>query len=335
MTGARSNPHRMRSRSSLGLALAALLGVATTARAAGEEVVVKVGEASMTRAEIEKRLAHMPRMQLATLGSTDAQIAEKYVRDVVVPELVMGEAGRKKLAERPDLRLKIHEVYRAALMNALQKEVAESVTTAEIQAYYAANRDKFVSPERIQIWRILVPSHDDAAKIIADAKAPGGDKKWTEVARERSVDKATNERGGNLGMIAADGSSNEPTVKVDPALFAAAKGVKDGEIVPQPVAEGPGFAVVWRRGSTPAVTRSVEMESQTIKQMLQRTRMEAKVKDLLATLRKDQVHDENPTLTGQIELSQNGELVPRKRPGVTQPRAAGKPQPSAVPGGLR
>src|SRR6185503_16749965 len=100
--------------------------------------------------------------------------------------------------------------------------------------FYLDNRGRFETPERIAVYRILCATKEQAAGVLADAKQNGSLMRWNELARERSVDKATSLRGGNLGFIAADGSSSEPSVRVDPTLFVSASRVKDGEMVPEP-----------------------------------------------------------------------------------------------------
>ena len=122
----------------------------------------------------------------------------------------------------------------------------------EIAGFYAQNLARFDTPERIGVFRILCSSEAEAKEVIAVARGSSGLTRWKELARDKSLDKATAYRSGNLGFLAADGTSSEVSVRVDPALFAAASRVRDGEIVAEPVAEGPAFAVVWRRGSTPA-----------------------------------------------------------------------------------
>ena len=47
-------------------------------------------------------------------------------------------------------------------------------------------------------------------------------------------------------------------MRVDPGLFAAADKVKDGELVKEPVKEGTKFAVIRRRGSLEASTRTLD-----------------------------------------------------------------------------
>ena len=89
-------------------------------------------------------------------------------------------------------------------------------------------------PERINLWRILCKTRDEAATVLEAARRDPTIAKYNDLAREHSIDKATNLRGGNLGFVGPDGASNEAGVKVDPALVKAAQTVKDGELVPQP-----------------------------------------------------------------------------------------------------
>ena len=217
----------------------------------------------------------------------------------------------------------------------MRKEIEASLGADDLSRYYAENHEKFQTPERLNVWRILARSREDARAILDEVKKPDGEKKWKELARDRSTDKATNERGGNLGFIGADGQSNEVTVKVDPKLFEAAHRVKDGEIVPEPGPEGDGFAIVWRRGSTPAVARPLEQEAGTIRVTLARQRTEGRAKELVERLRKEKLTEHAPDLVALVDISTGGEVVPRKRPGAGKPKAPGKPQPTPGTNRLR
>ena len=111
----------------------------------------------------------------------------------------------------------------------------------------------------MNLWRILCKTRDEAETVLAAAKRDLTIPKYNELAREHSIDKATNLRGGNLGFVCPDGTSNEAGLKVDPALVKAAVAVKDGELVAQSRSpEASGFAVVWRRSTVPATQRTVE-----------------------------------------------------------------------------
>ena len=317
--------------------LVALAALAQGQKAAADDaqVVAKVGSIAITQADLRARLSRVPRMQLALLGNDDAAIKRAFLEKVMIPEVLFAESAKKRgVTERPDVHARVRDTYRTALLAKIREDVNTGITDADVQKYYDDNRSRFEARERIQIWRILVATKEDAVKIIGDAKTTSPDK-WMALTREKSIDKTTNERGGNLGFIDADGQSNEAGVKVDPLLFAAAKKAKDGEIVQDPIPERGGFAVVWRRGSTPAVARGVEAEGQSIRQQLVRQRTETQAKELVAKLRQDLVKDVEPALTAVVEIGKSGEVAARRKQGVT-PKAPGKPRPSAVPGqGLR
>ncbi|MFO0660310.1 MAG: peptidyl-prolyl cis-trans isomerase [Polyangiaceae bacterium] len=321
------------------LAGLALLGCVFSAHAAPEDqVVARVGSTQIMASELSRRILATPRFQLRQFGSTPAEIKRAYLEKVLIPEVLFAEGAKaKKLADEPGVRVKILDTERSAMLHAVRKEQVEegAISDAEAQRYYDQNRERFQTPERIQVWRILVATSEEAQKVIDEIKAPGGEKKWNDIARERSLDKTTNERGGALGFLQVDGQSNEGSVKADPALFAAAKKVKDGELVSEPVKEAKGFGVVWRRGTIPSVSRPFELEAPQIKQTLARQKSEGAVKALLEKLRKENVSEVNEGLLGLVEIASNAEVVPVQRKPGARPKAPGKPQPMASPQGSR
>jgi peptidyl-prolyl cis-trans isomerase C len=155
-----------------------------------------------------------------------------------------------------------------------------------VQQYFEQHRERFETPRRIRIWRILVNDEELAKKIIAESQGAGGPAKWRNFARDSSLDAATKFRDGDLGFVRPDGSTETPQLRVDPALFAAVDPLSDGQIVPAPLKVQAGIAVVWRRGSLPAISRSVAQEGPAIRTLLTRERLEAARKALLADLRK-------------------------------------------------
>lgn len=305
--------------------------------AAAEEdiVLARVGPLTITQRQFQARISKLPRMQLALLGKDDAEIKRAFLEKVLIPELLLSEGAKKRgLVEQPDVRARVRDTYRSALIAKLRDDATASVTDDDVKAFFEQNRARFEAKERIQVWRILTASKEDALKIIAEAKQAPPDK-WMALSRDKSLDKATSQRGGNLGFLDEGGGSSEPAVRADPLLFAAAKKVKDGELLTEPVPEGDKWAVVWRRGSTPAVARSLSSEAPSIRQLLIRQRTESAAKTIVDEGRKSLVKEVEPTLTAIVEVGKGGEVATRKKEGVT-PKAPGKPRPSAVPGqGLR
>lgn len=294
----------MASRRTLGICVALSCWV-STALAADATVIVRVGPATMTADAVTRRLAALPAYQVARYGPTPEDQKKKFVQDVLVPEMLFGEeALARKLDADPKLRDKVRESLRDALDRSLREDAlkAQPVTPDEIKKYYEENKSRYETPKRIKIWRIQVPDEPAAKAIIALAKGADGPKKWAEEARERSLDKATAQRSGDLGFVRPDGSTDVPRVRVDAAVFAAADKVPDGTVVSQPVKEGDAYSVLWRRGSIEATKRTIEEETDSIRQVLERRRIETGRQELLTKLKTEQVKESHPDLLQHIEV---------------------------------
>lgn len=300
-----------------------------------DPVVVRVGDRVVTAREVERRLAQIPPFQLQSFGATSDEIRRNFVDHVLVRELLLSQGAiAQKLPERADVRDRIRGVLRSAMLQRIEAEAAASspVTDEEVRAYYEANRDKWSSPARVALWRILVATREEAEAILAELKKDPSPQRFRDLARERSLDKATSLRGGDLGFVQLDGTTAEPGVKLPPSLMEAAARVKDAELVPEPVPEGDRFAVLWRRQSRKAVSRSLEQEAPSIRQILAHTKAEARVKQLLSTLRAQSVSGFAPELVDLIDVTPAGDLQPLRRPGtLASGRRAGAPPPSPAP----
>jgi peptidyl-prolyl cis-trans isomerase C len=282
-------------------------------------VVVTVGPRTMTVGELEDRIAALAPFQRDLFGKTPEEIRSRFLDDVVVPELVYAAGAEargldKNLATAHQLR----RARSSATLRVIRRGIpsAEAIPMDEVRAYYDANRMHFDAPERINVWRILCKSKEDAATVIAEAEKALTTNKFNDLAREHSVDKATRYRGGNLGFLAPDGESNQAGLKVDVAIVRAAQGVKDGELVRAAVQEGDGWAVVWRRTTVPPSRRTVEEAAAQIRNTMHRQRTEAVEKKLIDELRARDVKMGDTSKMGLIVLPafDAGTLIPRQVP---------------------
>lgn len=308
----------------LGVAATALAPAHAETDAAADEarrarVAVKVGDTTITVGELEDRLAAVPPLQLRTFGDGHGSVARKFVDEVLVRDLLLA-AGAEQRGLAKELPWE-HQLARArsnATLRALRKDLPSpaAIPDEDVKRFYEENRSRFDSPERINVWRILVKTRDEAERVLADARADLTITKYNELAREHSLDKATNLRGGNLGFLAADGTSNEAGLRVDPALVQAAAAVKDGELVREPVPEAGAFAIVWRRATVPANKRTLEEATAQIRTTLYRERTETAERKLMADLRAKHVKDVNYDLLKIIELGamDAGLTIPRSVP---------------------
>lgn len=298
----------------LGVAICCL---GTTALAADQPPapIVTVGPASMTQADVSRRIAALPSYQLARYGSTPEEIKKRFVNEVLVPELLFGEEGlRRKLDQAPAMTDKRRDALRDAVDRAVREEslVKQPVTAEEIKKYFEDNKTRYETPKRIRVWRVQVADEATAKDLIAQAKGTDGTKRWSDFSREKSLDKATSQRNGDLGFVRADGTTDVPRVVVDKSVFGAVDKVADGTIVATPLHEGDRWSVLWRRGSVEATKRTIEEESPSIRQILERRRADTARQELLANLRKEKLTEVHPELLSNIDAQAFG--PPKREP---------------------
>ena len=268
-------------------------------------VVVRVGSAAITVGELEAAIAAMPPFQRATFGSSPAEVRRRFLNDVVVRDALFGlAADQRRLGELPPAAYQIERARSAATIRALRARIgpASAISIADVLHYYAEHRDRYDTPERYLIWRILCKTRDEAQTVLEAAKQDPTPKAFETLAREHSVDKATYLRGGNLGFLTAAGGSNEPGLRVDSAIVRAAQSVRDGAFVASPVAEGEYFSVVWRRGTIAATKRALDDVAAQIRDVIWKARVKEDTDKLVASLRVARVHDLDASLLKTIEL---------------------------------
>jgi hypothetical protein len=306
-----------------------LLSVSALA-AGGAAPVVRAGSESADAPAVARAIARVPAFQLKALGETDAERRRAVVDKRLVPELQgAAEARARGLDKRPRTADRLRELYARAMEAELARDTAASlpVTDGDVQRYFDEHRARFETPRRVRIWRILVNDEALAKKIIAECQGAFGPTKWGNFAREHSLDAATKYRDGDLGFVRPDGSTETPRLRVDPVLFAAVDSLLDGQLAPEPVKTSSGLAVVWRRGSLPAITRTVQQEAAAIRTLLTRQRLEAARSDLVRKLRAEHLKQQDAEL---LETLPDGMFAPPEASGRSLPPL---PSGSSAPAG--
>jgi peptidyl-prolyl cis-trans isomerase C len=269
-------------------------------------VVARVGQSRrITVGELEDRIGEIPALQRTTFGETPEVVRRRVLEQVLIPEVLLSlEAEHERLKEQPPASYAVERARSSATIRATRARIgpASAIPMQDVRTYYEHNSALYHVPERYQLWRILCKTREEAQTVLDTAKSDATPKAFSELAREHSLDKATYMRGGNLGFVSADGTSSEPGLRFDPAVVVAARGVRDGDFVPSPVAEGEYFAVVWRRGTVAARDLSVEDAAAQIRQALWNARIREETDTLVAGLRASKVHDLNEALLDGLEL---------------------------------
>ena len=130
-----------------------------------------------------------------------------------------------------ELKSRIHE--KTIITKVLQAEVGASATPSEqeINDIYMKYKDRFVTPEKVRVSRILFHLDDKASPADKAAKKKAADKAearlkkgedFSKVAMDSSEDQSSKDKGGDIGFL-QKGESEAP--EFDAVIFNSKEGV--------------------------------------------------------------------------------------------------------------
>lgn len=245
----------------------------------GSEVVARIGEREFTLRQLEQRIEELPDYYQQSLEAPDQK--REFLRQILGAELLADAARRKGLDRAADTRRRIEGMETQILAEAmLQTEVRDAVTVtdADAQLYYDAHKDRFTTPERVDVAHILVATEPEAQALLARLETG---ESFEALARVVSQDEATRDQGGALGVVMRDrpvpGLGH--AVAFVEAAFAAAPGRVAG-----PVESTRGWHLIQVRNRLPGESRPFDEVKEQAARMLRRDREAAAEKALLQRL---------------------------------------------------
>lgn len=182
-----------------GLPAAAVVFLACGGSQEQNAVVARVGDATLTQADLESQLSTDVNPDLAP--NQRLGFVEKWVQK----ELLYQEALTRKLDQNPQVRQLLDQARRDVLVGTLLTSEFEGqevhVSEAAIQEYYGQHRDEFVRNQpQIHARHILLGSQRDANAAL---QALNQGRSFEEAARLHSLDQETQLQGGDLGYFSA------------------------------------------------------------------------------------------------------------------------------------
>jgi parvulin-like peptidyl-prolyl isomerase len=183
---------------------------------AGGKVVAEIGAEKITEAQLDARIEESIENQLEPMKafmtpeqldeqkkraleqSRDPKTKQEFLQGWLAEEILYRQALQDKLSDKPEVQRVVHDLTRQALSQQLMNEQLASkihVTDSDLQTYYAANKDKYVEPERAKISHILVKEEGRANDLLKRLR-DGGD--FAAAAKESSQDEATKANGGRV-----------------------------------------------------------------------------------------------------------------------------------------
>jgi len=191
---------------------------------AGGKVVAEIGAEKITEAQLDAKIEESIENQLdlmkafmspeqlgeqkkrALEQSRNPQTKQEFLEGWLAQEILYRQALQDKLSDKPEVQRVVHDLTRQALSQQLMNEQLASkihVTDSDLQTYYAANKDKYVEPERAKISHILVKEEGQASDLLKRLKE-GAD--FAALAKESSQDEATQGSGGRIADDVLKGS---------------------------------------------------------------------------------------------------------------------------------
>ena len=204
------------------LTLLALVSLSALANPA--EVIVRMGDLSLTRAEVQ---------QLADANPAEARSAvalERLVRTEIIRRAVAAEARRQGFDKRPEVAARMEQAARQALVTAYVNDLSRPPETfpseEQLRQAYEANKAALQTPRQYRLSQIYVAGTDDTARkraedLAREVRRRGAD--FAAVARRASQHAASAAQGGDMGWLAE--------ADLQPAVREAVEKASKGDIV--------------------------------------------------------------------------------------------------------
>ncbi|MDI6800746.1 MAG: peptidylprolyl isomerase [Thermodesulfovibrionales bacterium] len=190
-------------------------------KAAGGDYMVKIGDAALSKDDIDREIKAMPEEAQRMLFG-DKAVFEKFLQDYAEKEMLYKDALKKGVDKDKDFVKRMEYSKKIATIQfMLNKELSKKaeVTDTDIQEYYNKNKADFKKPASYKLSHILVKT-EDAAKKAAERIKKGED--FAKVAKEISEDKESAKSGGDIGDFEKG--------KLPPEFDKAVQNMKKGQI---------------------------------------------------------------------------------------------------------
>jgi len=204
---------------------------ASRAKSGEDQVLAQIGETRITVKQLQVEMDALPtERRLAALRDPRG-----FLEILIREELLHQAAVKEGVDKDPEVLKRLQDLKRSMLVEEmLRRKVlkAVSVTDQEVQAHYDKHPERFVE-EQVTASHILVKTLEEAEAILKELQ--GGKKDFAILARERSLDQQSAEKGGLLGTFGRHQTVSE--------FEKAAFNLKPGE-VSQPVQTRFGYHLI-------------------------------------------------------------------------------------------
>ena len=270
---------------------------------AGEPVAQR-GTMKLTAEDVRNLVQRADPAVRAQVLANPAALSE-FVRDRLLRQALLDQAKAVGFDQKPDIVLRANDARDGVVVSSYIASLTEPdpafPSQDEIKAVYEGNKSRFLVPRQYHISQIAVrlpvgstPKADEEAKAkIQDIRQQLSKQKadFAELARKYSDDRASAEKGGDLGWLRED--------QLVPAVKDAVAGMSENG-VSDPVRTPEGWHILKLSGSRAAAVAPLADVSDNIAQALRQQRAQQNARAFI-----DDMLRKEPIQLNEIELAKS------------------------------
>lgn len=245
--------------------------VVAPAQPAKDYTILKVGGEEIKSADVmEVWKGLFPNGNAPDFASFDENIRQNVLRGMISERLIYQEALKAGYDKNSEVKKRMEQAQKQITMQTFIEDKAKNlVNEAQLKAAYDEKVKAYKGQEEVSARHILVASEEEAKKIAEELKK-GGD--FDKIAKEKSTDKGSGARGGELGWFTKD--------KMVPEFADAAFKMKKGE-TSAPVKTAFGWHIIKLEDRRAVKPPSFEESKEALKNELTNKAVQAYVENLL------------------------------------------------------
>lgn len=191
------------------------------------------------------------------------QLRDAIKKDLINREVMIQEADRQGVANRPDVKIQLDNARQSIVINAMLQDYVKKnpVKDADIKAEYDKYKSQ-VGDKEYHARHILVATEEEAKAIIVKLKAGG---KFEELAKQSKDGSAAN--GGDLDWASA--------ASYVPEFSAAMVKLNKGQTTDTPVKTQFGYHIIKLEDTRAAKVPSFDEVKQQVAESIQQRRLAA------------------------------------------------------------
>ena len=258
--------------------LLALIGCSSNDAMQGAVPAAGTVAATVNGAPISEGLVDMMLKERTQLGrKVDPEVRKAFIDRLAMQLLITQAAEKKGLDKTPEVMNRIELGRQSVLVDAFIQDFLKNNAISDdvLKAEYEKYKTQAAGTE-YKARHILVDKEDDAKSIIANLKK--NPKAFEALAREKSKDEGSKERGGELGWFDARA--------MVPEFGAAVGGLAKGKFTETPVKSQFGYHVILLEDTRPKTLQTLEqiknqmvqhLNEQNLKKVFDELKSKAKI----------------------------------------------------------